>query len=111
MSDLKSKDWGAGVRTCLSATKIVASLAQMEGWALDGDGAQVAITKTYRFANYFETIAFVNLVAFIAHRQDHHPDLSVHYHRCVVRFNTHDVGGISQNDLDCAAQIDAMLAA
>ena len=51
----------------------------------------------------------MNAVAFIANAQDHHPDLSVHYNRCVVRFNTHDVGGISVTDFDCAAQVDALL--
>jgi 4a-hydroxytetrahydrobiopterin dehydratase len=77
---------------------------------LAGDGANVAIEKTFTFANYFETIAFVNALALVAHKQDHHPDLSVHYNRCVVRFNTHDVGGVSATDFDCAAQADALLA-
>jgi pterin-4a-carbinolamine dehydratase len=61
------------------------------GWKLSGDGADVAIEKTFTFANYFETIAFVNALAFVAHRAGPPPDLSVHYNRCVVRFNTHDV--------------------
>jgi 4a-hydroxytetrahydrobiopterin dehydratase len=51
----------------------------------------------------------VNAVAFIAHAQNHHPDLSVQFRRCVVRFNTHDVNGISKTDFDCAAQVDALL--
>jgi 4a-hydroxytetrahydrobiopterin dehydratase len=110
MSDLEVKDWGGSVRRALNATEIVAALAKLDGWSLDGDGAQLAIVKTFRFANYYETLAFVNAMALIAHRQDHHPDLGVHYNRCVVRFNTHDVGGISQTDFDCAAQADALLA-
>lgn len=110
-SDLKKKDWSTLTRKALKATEIVAKLAQLEGWSLHGDGANVAIEKTYRFANYFETIAFVNALAFIAHAEDHHPDLSVHYNRCVVRLNTHDVGGISATDLDCATRMDALLAA
>ena len=107
---LKKKDWSALTRRALTATEVVAKLAQLEGWSLSGDGAQVAIEKTYRFANYYETIAFVNAVAFIAHAEDHHPDLSVHYDRCVVRLNTHDVGGISPTDIDCATRFDALLA-
>lgn len=98
------------IRRALTATEIVAKLAQTEGWTLSGDGKQVAIEKTFTFADYFETIAFVNAVAFVAHRQDHHPDLSVHYDRCVVRWNTHDVGGISMDDFDSAARLDALLA-
>ena len=78
---------------------------------LAGDGTDVAIEKTYRFANYFETIAFVNGIALVAHVQDHHPDLSVHYNRCVVRLNTHDVKGLSVSDFDCAIRFDALLAA
>ncbi|MDY0106893.1 MAG: 4a-hydroxytetrahydrobiopterin dehydratase [Giesbergeria sp.] len=107
---LKKKDWSTQNRRALTATEVVAKLAQLDGWSLSGDGAQVAIEKTYRFANYYETIAFVNAVAFIAHTEDHHPDLSVHYGRCVVRLNTHDVGGLSASDFDCAARFDALLA-
>ncbi len=92
-----------------TATEIVANLAKLEGWKLTGDDAQVAIEKTYSFANYYQTIAFVNAVAFIANAQDHHPDLSVHFNRCVVRWHTHDVGGISAADFDCAARVDALL--
>lgn len=109
-SMFQTKDWSGLPRRALNATEIVSRLAQLAGWKLDGDGTAVAIEKTYTFADYHETIAFVNALAFIAHRQDHHPDLSVHYNRCVVRFNTHDVGGISDTDFECAAQADALLA-
>ena len=97
-------------RRALTATEVVANLAQLEGWTLTGNDTAVAIEKTFSFANYYETLAFVNAVAFIAHGQDHHPDLSVHFNRCVVRYNTHDVGGISMTDFDCAARVDALLA-
>ncbi|HEY2254290.1 MAG TPA: 4a-hydroxytetrahydrobiopterin dehydratase [Variovorax sp.] len=110
-SMLKPKDWATQKRRALGATEIVAGLARLEGWKLAGDGAQVAIEKSFVFGNYFETIAFVNALAWVAHREDHHPDLSVHYNRCVVRFNTHDVGGISASDFDCAAAADALVAA
>ena len=109
-SMLKKKDWSTEARRALSATEVVTQLAQLNGWQLSGDGAQVAIEKTYRFANYYETISFVNAVAFVANAQDHHPDLSVHYDRCVVRLNTHDVHGISSTDIDCAQRFDALLA-
>ena len=103
------KDWSKETRRALSATELVTQLVNLQGWSLNGDGANVAIEKTFHFANYFETMAFVNAVAFIAHAQGHHPDMSVHYNRCVVRLNTHDVNGISPTDLDCAARIDALL--
>jgi 4a-hydroxytetrahydrobiopterin dehydratase len=116
MSDLKKKDWSAHTRRALAATEIVAKLAELngdsaKGWTLNGSDATVAITKTYSFANYLETMSFVNAVAFIAERHDHHPDLSVHYGRCVVRFNTHDVKGISVTDFECAAEVDALIKA
>ena len=110
------KNHVACVRIALTATQIIAKLAHLNGWKLSGGDADshgnaqtVAIEKTFTFANYFETIAFVNAVAFVAHSQDHHPDMLVNYNRCVVRFNTHDVKGISQTDFDCATQIDALL--
>jgi 4a-hydroxytetrahydrobiopterin dehydratase len=109
-SMLNKKDWSLLPRRALTPTEVVSRLAVSRGWLLSGDGENVAIEKTYSFANYYETISFVNAVAFIANAQDHHPDLSVHYNRCVVRFNTHDVKGLSETDFDCAAQIDALLA-
>ena len=81
-------------------------LAQTPGWALN----QGAIEKTYRFADYHRTIAFVNALAWVANAEDHHPDLQVSYGQCTVRFNTHSVNGISINDFICAAKLDALLA-
>lgn len=103
----KNKDTG---RRALIAPEVVTQLAQLEGWKLTGDGPTVAIEKTYVFANYYETISFVNALAFIANKQNHHPALSVHFNRCQVIFNTHDVNGISVTDFECAAAVDALLA-
>lgn len=101
----------APVRTALTATQIIASLTKVEGWKLHGDGANIAIEKTYRFDNFLKTMAFVNAVAFIADQQDHHPELLVTYGSCSVRFNTHDVHGVSRSDFECAALVDALLPA
>jgi 4a-hydroxytetrahydrobiopterin dehydratase len=68
-----------------------------------------AIRKTFRFDDYHRTLAFVNAVAWIAHREDHHPDLEVGYNRCTVRYSTHDVGGLSENDFICAAKVDRLI--
>ena len=110
MSQLPKKDWSNQPRRAHTATEIVTHLAKLEGWKLTGDDATLAVEKTFHFANYFETMAFVNGVALIAHKQDHHPDLQVYYNRCTVRLNTHDVGGISTTDFECAGQVDALLA-
>jgi 4a-hydroxytetrahydrobiopterin dehydratase len=109
-SMLKKKDWAQARRRPLGPTEVVSRLAVLAGWQLAGDGPDVAIEKTYRFANWHETMSFVNAVAFIATTQDHHPDLSVHYDRCTVRFRTHDLQGLSETDFECAAQVDALLA-
>jgi 4a-hydroxytetrahydrobiopterin dehydratase len=83
---------------------IEAHLARAPGWAL----VEGAIQKRYDFPDYHRTMAFVNAVAWVAHVEDHHPDLLVSYNRCTVRYNTHSVGGISINDFICAAKLDAL---
>jgi 4a-hydroxytetrahydrobiopterin dehydratase len=98
-------------RRALSATEIVTQLSQLngeqpQGWRLiDG-----ALEKTFSFKNFHETMGFANAVAFIANAEDHHPDLALSYAKCTVRFNTHDVNGISVSDFFCASRVDALLA-
>ena len=108
---LQQKNWAQHKRSALSAEQLREQLATLDDWQLLSDGASAtsAISKTYRFANFYETMAFVNALALIAHQQDHHPDLEVGYNRCQVSLNTHDVGGISETDIDCARRIDALL--
>lgn len=89
----------------LIGPEIEALLRQLSGWEYR-DGA---IAKTYGFKNYYQTMAFVNAVAWVSHREDHHPDLQVGYDRCVVVYSTHAIGGLSENDFICAAKIDALL--
>jgi len=96
-------------RRALGPTEVVTRLATLVGWQLTGSGPEVAIEKTFRFGNYHETIAFVNAVAFIAHRMDHHPDLSVHHGHCVVRFSTHSAKAITEVDFESASRVDALL--
>jgi 4a-hydroxytetrahydrobiopterin dehydratase len=76
-------------------------------WSLSKDG--LMIQRNFRFKNYYQTIAFVNALAWVAHHQDHHPDLEVGYNRCVVHYSTHSAGGLSENDFICAARIDALV--
>jgi 4a-hydroxytetrahydrobiopterin dehydratase len=88
----------------VDAGAIAKYLGELPGWTEASDGGSIA--KTFKFADYFHTMAFVNAVASIAHREDHHPDLEVHYDRCVVGYSTHDVGGLSLNDFICAAKVE-----
>ena len=83
-------------------------LAQVSGeWVLT-DNAH-AIRREFRFRDFYRTMSFVNALAHIANIEDHHPDLEVGYNRCRVDFNTHSIGGISENDFICAAKIEALL--
>ena len=107
MSDLaqkKCKPCEGGVAP-LSAQQVAPMLKGLQGWALESSGR---IAKTYDFANYYETMAFVNALAWISHREDHHPDLAVGYNKCRVEYSTHAIGGLSENDFICAAKCDAL---
>ena len=90
----------------LGEARIRELLPQLQGWELLEDSH--VLGKTFRFPDYYRTMSFVNALAHVANAQDHHPDLSVHYDRCVVRWSTHDVGGLSENDFICAAKADAL---
>lgn len=79
-------------------------LGQLKDWQHRGG----VITKTYEFKNYYQAMAFVNAVAWMAHREDHHPDMTVGYNKCRVDYSTHAVGGLSENDFICAAKVDAL---
>ena len=95
-----------GEVNALSADEIGEALRDLPAWRLHAEGLE----RHLQFRNYYETMAFVNALAWIAHREDHHPDLQVSYNRCVVRFQTHAVGGITENDLICARAVEALLA-
>lgn len=97
-----------GAEHRLPEARVRELLPEVAGWTLAEDGR--ALTRTFRFDDYHRTMAFVNALAFIAHREDHHPDLGVHYDRVVVRYSTHDVGGLSENDFICAAKADRLVA-
>jgi 4a-hydroxytetrahydrobiopterin dehydratase len=89
----------------LAAKEVDERIKNLSGWtAQDGQ-----ISKTYKFEDYYETIAFVNVLAWLSNREDHHPDLEVGYNRCVVKYSTHSVGGLSENDFICAAKIDELM--
>lgn len=90
----------------LSADTAEARLAEVPGWTLEGD----ALVRQFTFKNFYETMAFVNALAWVAHRDDHHPDLEVGYKTCRVRFTTHSVGGLSENDFICAAKLNLLAA-
>ena len=77
---------------------------QLQGWELAGD----AIRKSYAFKTHYQAVAFVNAIAWISHREDHHPDIELGYNAVRVRYTTRAIGGLSVNDFICAAKVDGL---
>ena len=88
----------------LKPQEIETLLRQLDGWEYSSG----VIRKTYSFKNYYQTLAFVNAAAWISHREDHHPDLTVGYNQCRVEYSTHAIDGLSENDFICAAKLDRL---
>jgi 4a-hydroxytetrahydrobiopterin dehydratase len=105
LADKSCKPLPAGTAP-LTQKEVAASLKQLPGWKF-ADGA---IHKSFSFGNFTETMAFVNQVAGIAAREDHHPEMLVGYGICRIVYSTHSVGGLSHNDVICAAKIEALCA-
>ena len=87
------------------ADEVARLLKSLNGWAYTNG----VIQREFKFKNFYETMGFVNAVAWIANKEDHHPDMEVGYNKCVVKYSTHSVGGLSQNDFICAAKVDQLL--
>jgi len=109
MSDLTEKkcvpcEGGARPLTSDEASKL---LADIDRWDINSDARE--ISRTFKFKNYYATIAFVNSVAWIAHQDDHHPDMEVSYNTCHIHYSTHAIGGLSENDFIFAAKINALI--
>ncbi|HEY4066859.1 MAG TPA: 4a-hydroxytetrahydrobiopterin dehydratase [Burkholderiaceae bacterium] len=105
MSNLLHQHCQAQQSGPMSQAVIHDHLAQLSGWHLTNG----AIEKTFAFKDFYETIAFVNAMAWVCNTEDHHPALAVSFDRCVVRFSTHSAGGITVNDFICAAKTDALI--
>ena len=106
MNDLatkKCKPCEGGVAP-LNAQQTQQMLRGIQGWAVENG----RLAKSYSFQNYYQSMAFVNALAWISHREDHHPDVLVGYNKCRVEYVTHAIGGLSENDFICAAKCDAL---
>ena len=76
-------------------------------WLVNEDYTQ--LSRDFKFKNYYETMAFVNAIAWMAHHENHHPDLEVGYNHCFVKYSTHAMKDLSENDFICAAKIDQLV--
>ena len=104
LSKAKCQPCAAGAQP-LTSQEADTLLLHLPQWSRQGS----CIARTFHFKNYYETMAFVNATAWISHREDHHPDLTVGYNKCQVVYSTHAVSGLSRNDFICAAKLDALL--
>lgn len=96
-----------GGATPLSNEAAQTLLNDINNWSINKESKEISCK--FSFKNYYQTMAFVNSVAWIAHQQDHHPDLEVSYSACLIRYSTHAIGGLSENDFICAAKINTLL--
>ena len=106
MTKLASRRSAPRKGPALSRAAVAKLLKEVPKWK--ADSASQSIHRTFKFKDYYGTMAFVNAVAWIAHREDHHPDMTVGYNKVDVLFSTHSVGGLSENDFIGAAKIDAL---
>lgn len=91
----------------LSPAEALGLMTQLApGWLLAEDAK--SLRREWKFKNFYQAMSFVNAVAHIANAEDHHPDIEVGYGYCRLRYNTHAIGGLSENDFICAAKIDAL---
>ena len=93
----------------LSRAEAEAQLRQLSaGWQISADAH--SLTRAFRFVDFYRTMSFVNALAHVANIENHHPDLELGYDYCRVRYTTHSIGGLSDNDFICAAKIDLIAA-
>ena len=92
----------------VSSETIRASLLKLHAdWSLNTDSD--TIHRIFKFENYYQTMAFANSVAWIAHQHNHHPNMLIAYKTCRVDFSTHSVGGLSELDFNCAQTVDKLI--
>ena len=90
--------------TRLTPEQIREGLDRLPGWQLKG----IQISKQYEFNGFVEAMAFVNQMAALAERADHHPEILIRYRRVIVTLSTHSAGGLTEKDLALAKEIEAL---
>jgi 4a-hydroxytetrahydrobiopterin dehydratase len=89
----------------LNEAEIASLLAKLDpAWAIRAG----KLGRDFKFADHYQTMTFVNAVAWVSHQQGHHPDVAVGYNTCRVEYVTHAIGGLSESDFICAAKVDAL---
>ncbi len=91
----------------LNDEEINSMLKGISEWVIE-NGEVKKLCRTFQFENYYQNIAFINAVVWIAHQEDHHPYLEIEYGQCTVKYWTHAIAGLSENDFICASKINAI---
>lgn len=109
MSDFNTRSCTAchGKTAPMSAKVAQAYIQQVLFWEVND--ANTEISRTFQFKNHYQAIAFVNAMAWVSHRENHHPLAEVDYNSCRVRYSTHAINGLSDNDFICAAKLNALV--
>jgi len=89
-------------RKKLTLEEIETAIADLSGWTMENKN----LKKRFEFANFAESLAFVNRVGAIAEELDHHPDTTFGWGYAEFSITTHDTGGLTQNDFDLAEAIE-----
>lgn len=95
-----------GKTKALTKEEAHALLKEIPNWQLDGEAK--TIFRDFKFKNFHDTMHFVNKIAAMANHENHHPDLEVGYSHCLVKYRTHSIQGLSENDFICAKQVDML---
>ena len=86
----------------LNDTQISENLSGLEGWERSGN----EIVKSYKLKDFIASIGFVNKIAILAEKADHHPDILIQYSSVKITLSTHSEGGITEKDFNLAAEIE-----
>jgi len=89
----------------LSEGEIKEKLKELKDWNLKGD----KLEKTFTFNDFKGSVDFLNKIEPIADGMDHHPDVCIYYNKVVIQLTTHDVGGLSDLDIELAKKIDSLV--
>ncbi len=90
----------------LTAAEAQRYLAKLSDWQINEPHTE--ISKELKFKDFYHTMAFVNAIAYMANIENHHPDLEVGYNYCKIRYSTHAIGGLSENDFICAHKVEKL---
>ncbi len=90
-----------------SQEEIASELNQLKNWSYHAD--ENVIERTFSFKGFYKTMAFVNAIAWMAHQEQHHPDMKVSYNQVIVQYQSHEAGGITKNDIICARLVDSLI--